>query len=155
MKLQLKQNGYLPFLPVVLPFAAIAVLIAAVVSSRPFVDVWPFHVAIGVVGSVSWWLWASWRAIQALRTDKGASQYQQLFVGQGDVFACFDSGKCRPEPAGASARLRELALRDSIVDSGDRRKTGSGRNAIVWVRAEDATEPLEREKKRPVSYELF
>lgn len=65
MKLQLKQNGYLPFLPVVLPFAAIAVLIAAVVSSRPFVDVWPFHVAIGVVGSVSWWLWASWRLRRA------------------------------------------------------------------------------------------
>lgn len=31
-----------------------------------------------------------------------------------------------------SARLREMALSGSIVDSGHKRKTRSGRNAIVW-----------------------
>jgi len=33
----------------------------------------------------------------------------------------------------ASARMRELALADRIVDTGLRRKTTSGRNAAVWV----------------------
>lgn len=32
----------------------------------------------------------------------------------------------------ASARVRELALRDRVVDSGTRRRTRSGRTAIVW-----------------------
>lgn len=32
----------------------------------------------------------------------------------------------------ASARIRELNLKGLITDSGLRRKTGSGRNAIVW-----------------------
>jgi predicted transcriptional regulator len=32
----------------------------------------------------------------------------------------------------ASARIRELAQMGEIVDSGKRRKTRSGRNAIVW-----------------------
>jgi hypothetical protein len=31
-----------------------------------------------------------------------------------------------------SARLRGLALKNRVVDSGERRKTPSGRNAIVW-----------------------
>lgn len=39
----------------------------------------------------------------------------------------------------ASARIRELFLKGRIHDSGARRKTGSGRNAIVWAaRAEAA-----------------
>ena len=33
----------------------------------------------------------------------------------------------------ASARVYELRKRSRIVDSGRRRKTRSGRNAIVWV----------------------
>ena len=33
----------------------------------------------------------------------------------------------------ASARVRELYLRGVITDSGLRRKTRSGRNAVVWV----------------------
>jgi hypothetical protein len=33
----------------------------------------------------------------------------------------------------ASARLRELSLNRCIVDSTERRRTGSGRQAIVWV----------------------
>lgn len=33
----------------------------------------------------------------------------------------------------ASARVRELALKSVIKDSGARRKTRSGRKAIVWV----------------------
>jgi len=33
----------------------------------------------------------------------------------------------------ASARLRELSMKQHIVDSGIKRKTRSGRNAIVWV----------------------
>lgn len=32
-----------------------------------------------------------------------------------------------------SARIRELALKDRIVDSGERRRTRSGRTAIVYV----------------------
>ena len=32
-----------------------------------------------------------------------------------------------------SARIRELVLKDRILNSGDRRKTRSGRNAIVYV----------------------
>lgn len=32
----------------------------------------------------------------------------------------------------ASARIRELWLKGRVQDSGRRRKTGSGRNAIVW-----------------------
>ena len=32
-----------------------------------------------------------------------------------------------------SARIRELALAGAIVDSGERRKTRSGRAACVWV----------------------
>ncbi len=32
----------------------------------------------------------------------------------------------------ASARIRELNLKGKIQDSGQRRPTGSGRNAIVW-----------------------
>lgn len=35
----------------------------------------------------------------------------------------------------ASARIRELNLKRLIVDSGDRRATGSGRKAIVWKAA--------------------
>ena len=34
----------------------------------------------------------------------------------------------------ASARIRDLAKRECIVDSGKRAKTRSGRNAIVWYR---------------------
>ena len=33
----------------------------------------------------------------------------------------------------ASARIRELAQKGLIEDSGDRRPTRSGRNAVVWV----------------------
>jgi len=33
----------------------------------------------------------------------------------------------------ASARIRELALKGKIRDSGKRRATGSGRKAVVWV----------------------
>lgn len=33
----------------------------------------------------------------------------------------------------ASPRVRELAQANRIKDSGERRKTRSGRNAIVWV----------------------
>lgn len=40
----------------------------------------------------------------------------------------------------ASARVRELALMNKIVNSGKRRKTGSGRLAIVWRVAEATTE---------------
>lgn len=36
----------------------------------------------------------------------------------------------------ASARIREMNLKGSIVDSGNRRKTRTGRNAIVWVAKE-------------------
>ena len=36
----------------------------------------------------------------------------------------------------ASARLRELALAGKIVDSGDKRKTRSGRAAIAWIATE-------------------
>lgn len=36
----------------------------------------------------------------------------------------------------ASARVRELALKKYVVDSGIRRKTGTGRNAVVWVARE-------------------
>lgn len=36
----------------------------------------------------------------------------------------------------ASARLREMALAKSIVDSGAKRATRSGRKAIVWHAAE-------------------
>lgn len=36
----------------------------------------------------------------------------------------------------ASARVRELQLKDRIVDSGQRRKTRSGRAAIVWTISE-------------------
>jgi hypothetical protein len=32
-----------------------------------------------------------------------------------------------------SARIRELVLKDRILDSGERRRTRSGRNAIVYV----------------------
>ncbi len=32
----------------------------------------------------------------------------------------------------ASARIRELALSGHVVDTGDRRKTRSGRLAVVW-----------------------
>ena len=32
-----------------------------------------------------------------------------------------------------SARIRELVLKDRIVDSGERRHTRSGRNAVVYV----------------------
>jgi len=39
----------------------------------------------------------------------------------------------------ASARVRELALANRIIDSGRRRATRSGRLAIVWVHAEDST----------------
>jgi predicted transcriptional regulator len=35
----------------------------------------------------------------------------------------------------ASARIRELALGGNIFDSGQRRKTRSGRNAAVWLAA--------------------
>jgi len=37
----------------------------------------------------------------------------------------------------ASARIRELQLKGRIKDSGLRRKTGSGRKAIVWYPAND------------------
>lgn len=40
----------------------------------------------------------------------------------------------------ASARVRELALMNKIVNSGKRRKTSSGRLAIVWRVAETTTE---------------
>lgn len=33
----------------------------------------------------------------------------------------------------ASARIRELYLSDDVRDSGRRRRTTSGRNAVVWV----------------------
>lgn len=33
----------------------------------------------------------------------------------------------------ASARIRELNLKGRVRDSGERRRTGSGRNAIVWM----------------------
>jgi hypothetical protein len=32
----------------------------------------------------------------------------------------------------ASARIRELALKGRVVDSGERRLTASGRKAVVW-----------------------
>jgi hypothetical protein len=35
-----------------------------------------------------------------------------------------------------SARFRELALATRIIDLGERRKTRSGRNAVVWFSAE-------------------
>lgn len=44
----------------------------------------------------------------------------------------------------ASARIRELALSGAIVDSGTRRKTRSGRSAVVWLavkRGEENAEP--------------
>lgn len=37
----------------------------------------------------------------------------------------------------ASARRRELVLRGKAKDSGLRRKTGSGRNAVVWVACDE------------------
>lgn len=37
----------------------------------------------------------------------------------------------------ASARIRDLALRSHIVDSGERRVTRSGRKAVVWVLNEE------------------
>jgi hypothetical protein len=40
----------------------------------------------------------------------------------------------------ASARVRELSQRGLIVDSGDRRPTRSGRQAIVWVRGDPETD---------------
>jgi len=33
----------------------------------------------------------------------------------------------------ASARRRELCLQNAVRDSGERRKTRSGRSAVVWV----------------------
>ena len=38
----------------------------------------------------------------------------------------------------ASARIRELFLAGKIVDSGERRVTRSGRNAVVWKLKESA-----------------
>lgn len=37
----------------------------------------------------------------------------------------------------ASARIRELALSGHLVDSGERRKTGSGSSAVVWIAKTD------------------
>lgn len=57
MKLQLQRNGYLPFLPVVVPMTAITIGLAALIDSRPFAEA----ATVGLLGSVSWWAWASWR----------------------------------------------------------------------------------------------
>jgi hypothetical protein len=46
----------------------------------------------------------------------------------------------------ASARIRELVLKHAVKDSGERRKTRSGRQAVIWVQ-HDGT-PLPPKKKR-------
>jgi predicted HTH transcriptional regulator len=40
----------------------------------------------------------------------------------------------------ASARVRELVLHDFVADSGKRRHTRSGRNAVVWIARQPAKE---------------
>jgi len=44
----------------------------------------------------------------------------------------------------ASARVRELAQKGHIKDSGERRATRSGRTAIVWVAVEPGKEEQEK-----------
>lgn len=52
----------------------------------------------------------------------------------------------------ASARRRTLVLKGKVQDSGRKRATASGRQAVVWVGAD--LPPMQVEKKDPIMFEV-
>lgn len=80
--------------------------------------------------------------LEAYEEAKPKAPTQRELI-EGFISACGQTGATCDEieqifkftHQGASARVRELNQTNKIIDSGDRRRTRSGRKAIVWIAA--------------------